>query len=209
MGKTYVYVDGFNFYYGAVKNTPYKWLNFEALFKQVLPKHDVAKVKYFTAMVSSPPHDPQKTSRQQVFLRALRTLPSLEIVLGHFLSSEVSMPLAGQPPGEPPKWVKVLKWEEKGSDVNLATHLLCDCFTGRFDEAVIVSADSDLKEPVRVVRQDFGKKVGIIFPPRRWSADLNRIATFVKTIRVSALRNSLLPPQLCDAHGAFQKPPGW
>lgn len=209
MMKTYVYVDGFNFYYGAVKDTPFKWLNLDALFRIVLPKHNVLKVKYFTAMVSSPPHDPQKSIRQQIFLRALRTLPNIEIFLGHFLSSEVTMPLAGLPPGAPQKWVKVIKWEEKGSDVNLATHLLYDCVKGCFDTAVVVSADSDLKEPIRIIRQDFGKPVGVLFPPRRSSAELNRIASFVKTIRTSALKHSLFPPQLQDAQGIFQKPAGW
>ena len=35
---------------------------------------------------------------------------------------------------------------------NLATYLLHDGFTGAYDTAVIVSNDSDLREPVRVVR---------------------------------------------------------
>lgn len=34
--RTYVYVDGFNFYYGAVKGTRYKWLDFKALFGHIL-----------------------------------------------------------------------------------------------------------------------------------------------------------------------------
>lgn len=30
--KTFVYVDAFNLYYGAVKDTPYKWLDLRALW---------------------------------------------------------------------------------------------------------------------------------------------------------------------------------
>ena len=35
--RTWVYVDGFNLYYGAVKGTPYKWLNLVELAKRLLP----------------------------------------------------------------------------------------------------------------------------------------------------------------------------
>jgi len=35
--RTYVYVDGFNLYYSALKNTPYKWLDLRALFARILP----------------------------------------------------------------------------------------------------------------------------------------------------------------------------
>ena len=51
--KTWIYVDGFNLYYGAVKNTPYRWLNVANLASLLLPSsHTVDKVKYFTAHVS-------------------------------------------------------------------------------------------------------------------------------------------------------------
>ncbi len=34
--RTIVYVDGFNFYYGEVRGTPWKWLDPVALFQKVL-----------------------------------------------------------------------------------------------------------------------------------------------------------------------------
>lgn len=52
-----------------------------------------------------------------------------------------------------PTVVKVIKVEEKGSDVNLASHLLLDAFQGNFDVAAVLSNDSDLVEPVRIVTQ--------------------------------------------------------
>ena len=42
------------------------------------------------------------------------------------------------PPGQAQQFAKVIKTEEKGSDVNLATHLLHDAHMGRFDVAVVV-----------------------------------------------------------------------
>ena len=48
------------------------------------------------------------------------------------------------PPGQPQKYARVIKTEGKGSDANLATHLLNDTHMDRFDVAVVISNDSDL-----------------------------------------------------------------
>ena len=67
--RTYIYVDGFNLYYGALKDTAWKWLDLTALFEKVLqPKHDILAIKYFTAHVSSTPADPLKPQRQEAYL---------------------------------------------------------------------------------------------------------------------------------------------
>jgi uncharacterized LabA/DUF88 family protein len=161
--KTYVYVDGFNLYYGTVKDTPYKWLSIDELCQLLLPKNQIARIKYFTARVTGRPDDPDQPVRQQMFLRALRTLPNLEIIYGHFLTNEVYMPRSDSAPGKL-KYVKVIKTEEKGSDVNIATHLLSDGFSSRYQAAVIVTNDSDLLEPVRIVRNELKLVVGILNP---------------------------------------------
>ena len=93
--QTCVYVDGFNLYYGAVRGTPHKWLNLDDLCCRLLPKHQIAKIKYYTARIVPLPHDPGQQSRQETYLRALQTLPSLEIHFGRFLSHPRRMPLAG------------------------------------------------------------------------------------------------------------------
>ena len=113
--RTFLYVDGFNLYYGALKGTPWKWLDLPALFAKVLqPYHDILRVKYFTARVSSTPTDPSKPQRQDVYLRALQHYrPEVEVYFGHFLSHRVRMPLAC-PVGNP-RTAEVIKTEEKGS----------------------------------------------------------------------------------------------
>jgi hypothetical protein len=71
--RTYIYIDGFNFYYGAVKGTPYKWLDFKALFQKLLsPKHQIQALKYFTALVSGK-LDPDQPIRQKTFIRYPRS----------------------------------------------------------------------------------------------------------------------------------------
>ena len=104
------------------------------------------------------PNNPQQRVRQQTYLRALRTIPHLTIHLGSYLEKPTRMPLH-PPPAAGPKTVQVMKSEEKGSDVNLACYLLVDAFDADYEAAVVVSNDSDLAEPIRLVRQKFGKKV--------------------------------------------------
>lgn len=67
--KTNVYIDGFNFYYGAVKGTAYKWLDFAALCRTLFPRNDLHRIRYFTAMVDSRSPDPQQQVRQQTYIR--------------------------------------------------------------------------------------------------------------------------------------------
>lgn len=206
--KTYVYVDGFNFYYGAVRKTPYKWVNILELCQLLLPKNTIEQIKYFTAHVSSRPNDPQQHIRQQIYLRALRTIPNLEVILGHFLSHPRRMPLASSTTN-PPQMAEVIYTEEKGSDVNLATHLLWDGFRQRYEAAAIITNDSDLIEPIRVVRQDLKLDVIILNPHKQPSVELKRYATLIKPIRAGALKASQFPNSLRDAYGIFHKPPIW
>ena len=207
--KTYVYVDGFNLYYGAVKDTPYKWLNIRRLCELLLPAHSIARIKYFTARVSARKDDPDKPTRQQIYLRALRTLPDLEIVYGSFLSHDVMLPLTEPSPGGP-RFARVTRTEEKGSDVNIAAHLVYDAYQHNFAAAVLVTNDSDLLEPIRIVRHELRLDVGILNPHRHTpSRVLTKHASFIKQIREGSLKSSQFPQTLQDAHGEFHKPGGW
>lgn len=203
--KTTVYVDGFNLYYGALKNTPYKWLDLDKLCRLLLPKNQIERIKYFTATVSARPHDPGQPTRQQTYLRALQTIPHLEIIYGHFLSHEIYMPRASNPNRQ----VKVLKTEEKGSDVNIAAHLVNDGHRSRFEVAVLITNDSDLLEPLKIVRYELKLSVGVINPQKKASRVLAQHASFMKRIRAGTLRASQLPSPLKDAKGIFHKPEDW
>jgi hypothetical protein len=209
--RTNVYVDGFNLYYGCLKGSPYRWLDLEALCVRLLPKHDVWRVRYFTARVAARPGKKHDPVHQDAYLRALGTLPRVSIHLGHFLTKQATMPLANPPPGGP--WfAEVLRTEEKGSDVNLATYLLADAFRRDAEAFVIVSNDSDLTKPMRIVRHELGMVVGILNPQppqKRSRALLSCKPTFFKQIRSGALAASQFPPTLTDTTGTITKPAGW
>jgi uncharacterized LabA/DUF88 family protein len=206
--KTFVYVDGFNLYFGAAKGTPYKWLDIQKLCGLLLPGHQIDCIKYFTARVSVRVSNPAAPTNQETFLRALRTLPNFEIYFGHFLTHTVTMPLAHPVAGSSP-FVRVVKTQEKGSDVNLATHLLHDGHLNRYEVAVIVSGDSDLLAPVEIVMRHLKKPVGVLNPQKRTCRVLARQATFYKHIRPGVLAACQFPSPMTDAVGAFHKPPTW
>jgi hypothetical protein len=109
----------------------------------------------------------------------------------------------------PPQRVWVEKTEEKGSDVNLASHLVRDAFRKQFEVAVLITNDSDLAEPVRIVSQELQMPVGILNPHQHHSKELQRYVTFVKRIRQGHLLASQFPATLRDAKGSFSKPAGW
>jgi hypothetical protein len=203
--KANVYVDGFNLYYGSLKGKPYRWLDISAMCRLLLPKDNINRIRYFTALVHTRPQDPDQLTRQQTYLRALRTIPNLTIIEGSFLTHEIMMPLA------PPKkgYAKVIKTEEKGSDVNLATYLLIDAYHDDFELAVIISNDSDLLEPIKVVIQEFNKDVGLLNPQKHPSYALKPHVKFIKQIRSGVLSKSQFPHSLEDKKGRFTKPSTW
>lgn len=206
--KTMVYVDGFNLYYGAVKDTPYKWLDLMALCRVMIPTNTVIGIKYFTARVQARQSDPSQPMRQLIYLRALQTLPNLQIIFGHYLSHVVNMPLV-RPLPNGRRFIEVVKTEEKGSDVNLATHLLVDAFDNAFECAVVITGDSDLKAPIQFVQTKFHKPVGVINPQKTACRTLQTTARFYKHIREPALQVSQFPTVLTDGQGTFHKPPAW
>jgi hypothetical protein len=86
--RTYVYIDGFNLYYRALKGTKHKWLNVAALSAAVLHSdHRIEAVNYYTARVSGR-IDPKAPARQHSYLRALETIPKVSIFYGNFMISK-------------------------------------------------------------------------------------------------------------------------
>lgn len=206
---TGVYIDGFNLYYGALKGSPYKWLNLEALSKTLLPQENITRVCYFTAKINGE-KDRYAPQRQQTYLHALATLSVVRIHLGVFKSQPTLMPVF-PPPRSGPELVRVLKTEEKGSDVNLGCNALLDAIKGKVDTVIIVSNDSDLLEPVRLIKRETSARVAVINPhaAHHRSKELSRWADFSKQLKESHLRSSLFPNVITHLGRQICKPKGW
>lgn len=207
--RVIAYVDGFNLYYRALKPSRCNWLNLSALIRTYLPQYDVLKIKYFTARINPNPWDSDQHVRQQTYLRALATLPDVEVFYGSFITKPKNAPCA--PCWDAGKYtpVAIMKTEEKGSDVNLATHLLCDGFRDAYDVAAVVSNDTDLEEPLRVVKDELQKGIALLHPSKYPSGKLSHYATTVRRIRGGALRACQFEEVLTDDVGEIRKPASW
>jgi uncharacterized LabA/DUF88 family protein len=209
--RTFVYVDGFNLYYGALRGTSFKWLNLVEACRKALPRNDVVRIKYFTARISARANDHGQVHRQNAYLRALSTCPEVGCIYGSFLVSKTRLPRADGDPSNP-EFVSVLKPEEKGSDVNLAAHMVSDAAKGLYEAAVLVTNDSDFAEAMRIVRSDWGRLVGVLYPERRGlNSRLQAQASFARPLRPGVLKACQFAARLADdgKDGPITKPSSW
>lgn len=217
----------------------WRWLDIRSLIADALPASwltngaAIDRVVYCTARVSGI-DDPSTPRDQNVYLRALRASGSVDhIEYGNFVRRIKPAVLAvrdqkGRPQLVQSQWpvmvqdglgedvsdarflVSVLNREEKGSDVNVATHLLHDVLRGSVDAAVVVSNDSDLELPLRWVRKDV--PVGVINPgPKQLAGKLRGSPTegigghWWDRLSIAAYHAH----QLSDPIGKIGKPYGW
>ena len=235
--RSALYIDGLNFYYGALRDGPNKWINLDALASKLLPKDEIVHIRYFTAIVNARPDDPRIPVRQETYLRALATLPRISIHRGRFTTRVKTRALADayEPPCElfdpqfRPQTVFNLMWrdkvrrrtgsttrvrviveEEKGSDVNLGAYLVNDAARNLIDKALVVSNDSDLAEAISLARS-FGAEVGILNPHRgATSKHLIENSSFEMPFRRSVLEQTQFPNTIVDSRNReIHKPREW
>jgi uncharacterized LabA/DUF88 family protein len=205
--RSIVYIDGFNLYYGAIKGGPNKWLDLERYFSKLRHRDDVKRIYYFTAKVDGP-----SRSDQDIYLRALATLPLVEVRLGRFKLKTVQCRVqACAYSGS--KFFKVM--EEKQTDVAIGIQMLLDAYDYNCDRFVLVSGDSDLLPAVTTIKRLFPAKELIVYIPatnalRGAATELRGIADKDRTLPQALLRHCLFPSQVPDGAGGFiNKPSGW
>ena len=203
--RAIVYIDGFNLYYGAVRGTPHKWLNLEKYFSLLRPGDDVQQIHYFTAPIVGTTRPNQDT-----YLRALATLPSVNVVLGKFKRKRVKCGLAACTYiGD--KFFETL--EEKRTDVNIGIYMVDDAYRNRFDTLILVSGDSDLVPALNLVKARFPAKKIVVYVPTRnpirgAAVELRAAADTNRDLPLNLLRLSQFPAQLPDGVGGFINKPG-
>ncbi len=205
--RTTIYVDGLNLYYRCLRKSQFKWLDLSLLFTNLLDaKYEINRINYYYANVKVMPDDPKAPERQVVYLKALNTLEIFESKRGDFSKKNVEKRLTGQPHNR----VDVIWAQEKGSDVNLATNLLNDAWKDQYDAAFVVSSDPDLKEGMRLAKQEFPKKeINLITPGKRINAsrDLKALADHLIEIRNKDLKNAQFPDTIPGTN--ITKPQSW
>lgn len=208
--RTSVYIDGFNLYHACFRHRHAdcvpadKWLNLRLLADRLAGQSNaIHKVHYFTAHLYRSKFDVDQNLRQALYLRALRTLPSVEIHLGQHIPVTRRGVLIQPDPASLGIWfherVVIETFEEKGSDVNLATQLLDDSYEGIVEHAIVVSNDTDLVAPIRSARKR--TRVTVISPQVTVARLLKRAADAAWCLDARVLRECRLPNPVVEADG--------
>jgi hypothetical protein len=200
--RVIAYIDGFNLYFGLKSQRwqRYYWLNIQGMAKSLLkPDQELVCTKYFTSRVTN---DVQKQKRQNDFIEAIQTLPSIKVYYGKYQLNPRTCRFCSKEDFVP---------NEKMTDVNIAVELLSDAFTDAFDIALLVSADSDLVAPVKKVRLLFPeRRIVACFPPGRYSVDLKNAAGFSIPIGRAVLSKNQFPDEIQKSDGyILTRPERW
>ncbi len=156
--KCFIYVDGFNFYYGIFEKHPeWRWLNLERFFMELRPDEDIT-VKYFTAIIDEDLSYSERKQRQCLYLDALSTLPKVQITYGKFQRKVVRCEADCR------KEYQISR--EKKTDVNIAIHLVHDCLTKACESVVLVSGDADLESAIAWIHRHAPAVKIIVYIPR-------------------------------------------
>jgi uncharacterized LabA/DUF88 family protein len=230
--KTAIYIDGYNLYYGRLRNTAYKWLDvvalFDALLKEQDPSASLEVVKLFTApaLARFATHGAASVEAQQSYHRALQAKHGarFELVPGAHSFDKDGTLLPTFVPGQPyDRQVRSRVWklEEKKTDVNLAMAMYRDAAKGRYNQLVLCSNDSDAEPALQALREDFPHlQIGVVTPvpppspgkgsPRGVSTSLAQHAHWVRRYLLDGeLANAQLPPQVPTHKKPVRKPAHW
>lgn len=217
--RTIVYIDGYNLYYGLLRKSKLKWLDIVTLFeKHVLDKSaEVIEVRYYTAPVLGRMSDDNESpQRQRQYLQALRKMypNKLVIIEGKILATKPHQRLVNPIPEAPHlEAVQVYDFNEKKTDVNLASDLITGAWTKAYDQAVICSNDSDLEGALSAVKSHHPNlRIGVVAPiasvdHRHISNDLAKNSDWKKILSIVHIESSQLPDNIPNSN--LRKPKIW
>lgn len=220
--KTTIYIDGYNLYFGLVKNTPYKWLNLISLFTEIIkiqnPKSSIINIKYFTAPVLTrfSRHKEQSQASQSRYHRALEISGGSKFIIinGYFETNRSTPPVYNKSIDLQNK-AEVWKLEEKQTDVNIALEMYRDSLSGENEQQVLVSNDSDLIPALKLIGKDSPHiELGLILPKKksqkRQNANLAQLANWVrKHVKDEELKKHQLPNMILTNKKPIFKPKYW
>lgn len=203
MSGLIVYVDGFNMYHGMKEKFGRRllWLDLVALSSSLRPKSSLIQVRYFTAPVLDNQYAASRQGRYQQALIANGN-GLVDIVQGRYQKKPMQCLKCG---------VSWTQYEEKETDVNIATAIVADAAEGVADSLLVVSADSDLVPAVRAAQKVNPQLfVAAAFPPARYSAELKKLMPSSFHIGTTKLTQSQLPKVVKDADGrTYARPAKW
>lgn len=230
------YIDGFNLYKGVLERNPqYKWLDLKKFCAFALPNIELGEIHYFTARVKQRFVGDQAPYRQHTYLRVLQD-QGVQVHLGkfrkdeewtrvladrahsllepalpsHFGLTEVAFGRSRREAFPDKPKTRVQRFEEKGSDVNLASYLLRDAYRKTVENQLVITGDSDLVTPIQF-SVDSGITVHSLIPNPKQRVDaLANAASNLRFVETELLNRCQLPGiYYLSKGGSVKKPPSW
>lgn len=210
--KVIAYFDGFNYYEGLRKKgwRKYYWQDLVKFVECFLKPHQTLEaVRYFSAIQK----DTEKAKRQDKLFQINRLNPKFSLILGEFKPRIKwrNIECNGHKVGREIKF-----WEEKKSDVALASYMIRDVAMNKCDTVFLFSADSDLTPALDIIQElttdSKTIKIIVFFPPGNYSHDLQNKANKVMHLENHEykFKASQFPDTVTLPNGySIEKPAKW
>jgi uncharacterized LabA/DUF88 family protein len=102
------------------------------------------------------------------------------------------------------------KYEEKRTDVNMATQIVVDGLANKYDKAIIITGDSDIAPAINAVRKfDKTKEFISVVPIGRSGTTIKQACQSDSIMTEQHLMNSLLPPIVKMGEHSIYQPADW
>lgn len=227
MKRTIFYIDGFNLYYRRLKETKFKWLDLvkfaDNFLKTRTDNSNLEFVHYFSAPIKGKyaRRGQDSVISQENYFKALVSSSNgkLKITKGKINPHSRWLPSVIEGTKQIGEKVNIFLLEEKKTDVNIAINMYEDARSGKCDQIILITNDSDQEPTITKIKQNFSHiEVGIIFPlsPNEKtlgsiSSDLKEAADWYKSyISDTELQNAQLPTSLQNTNGkTLSKPNYW
>lgn len=195
--RVVAFIDGFNLYHSIDDlevNDHLKWLDLWKMCNNVTNSvEELIDVYYFTADMF---WNGEKKGRHSIYINALKS-KDVKVVKGRFAKMTKRDIKTGN---------KVLIYEEKETDINIALHMIRLAVEDEYDQAILLTADSDQVPTVKLLTEVFNKEVKLLKPIGRKADQLQRNSTFSKRIDLKLLEESLLPDTINYQGATYTKP---
>lgn len=194
MNRVAFFIDGFNLYHSLKDNaSDCRQLNLRKLCEHYInpEKESIVAVYYFSAIATWHPEQ-EKVQKHTKYIERLRQ-ENVIPVLGKFKEKDIHCKLCNG---------NFKSHEEKRTDVNIALKIVSEAVLNNYDTGILVSGDTDMIPAIETVRNlALNKRIGVLFPLKRFSNELKEIADFNRKIRKEILLDSLFEKETA--------PDGW
>ena len=187
-----LYVDGFNLYH-PIHETGQNHLKWACLWRlgEMLCRPEGSKLVKVVFCTAVPNHIPGSFERHLTFNNA-QIGRGVEVLRGHHVPADGG-------------------YSEKQSDINVALSVICDGEDDVYDDAFLLSADSDQVATAKFFNSRFvhkGKRLFAAIPPgKTYPSDYKGLGVPRRNISIMMMERCVMDEQVKGINGLITRPP--